>query len=117
MAELQVDLLHPPRGAHGPAAIAEMPLQLTNERPRCKSAELHTPFRLEAIKRLDERERGHLHQIVIGLAPIHEPARQLMREAQICFHDLVSYDGISGLGKGEERLLGDLSRAGSFHQL
>ena len=75
-AELEVQLLHAARHADGPATIAEVPLQLAEDRRGGERRELQAPIRVEALDGLEQADQGDLDEVVALLAAIGEAARR-----------------------------------------
>ena len=64
----QRELLQDARRAYGPRAVAEMALELTDDRRHREARERVPVLWIEAVDRLDERQGRDLHEIVQGLA-------------------------------------------------
>src|SRR5260370_29761661 len=78
----QLEFLPPPRAADGPALVKEMPLDLPDDGRRGVGGELDAAAEIEPVDGLDQPDRGHLGQVVEPLAPVPEPARQVLDERQ-----------------------------------
>ena len=75
--------MHPPRQAHGPAAVAEVPLQLAENRRRRVGGEPQAAVGIEAVDGLDEAEHGDLDQVVGRLAAVGEAVGQAVGQAAV----------------------------------
>ena len=96
MAELEVELLHSAAGAHGPALVAEVALQLADDGPGGEGSEVDPTCGIKAVDGLHECDRRHLHQVVQRLSPMEEASRQLMGQPQIRGDQLLTRDRIEG---------------------
>ncbi len=67
-----------------------MSLELTEDRRGGKRDERSTAFGLEALHRLDERERRDLDEILERLVPVAIARRETTRQRQIPLDQLVS---------------------------
>ncbi len=81
--EGQSQLLEAPRHADRPALVAEVTLDLTDDRGRRVRRELDAAVRVEAVDRLDQTDRGDLGQVVQRLAAVAEAAREVLDERQV----------------------------------
>src|SRR5260370_27418784 len=108
----QLEFLPPPRAADRPALVREMPLDLPDDGRRGAGGELDAAAELEPVEGLDQPDRGHLGQVVEPLAPVPEPARQVLDERQVQLHELAA-DALPLLVTGWQRgeLLEQLPRA------
>src|SRR6516225_7097963 len=77
---LERELLGAARHVRGPARIAEVALELTDDRWNRERGERVPAGWIEAIDRLDQPEAGDLEQVVEGLARAAVAPRQLARE-------------------------------------
>src|SRR5581483_4839514 len=76
----------------------EVSLQLADDRRRGEGRELEAPARIEALDGLEQAEEGDLDEVLDGLAPVLEPAGQVLRQADLGADDLVAQDLVAGLG-------------------
>ncbi len=88
--ERQPQLLQPARHAHRPALVAEVPLDLTDDRRGRVGGELHATVRVEAVDGLDQPDGGDLREVVQRLAAVAEPACQVLDERQVHAHQPVA---------------------------
>src|SRR5207248_8411327 len=65
-----VQLLEAAWHAHGPAAVAEMSLDLADDVRRGVGGQLDAAREVEAVDRLDQADRADLHQVVELLAAV-----------------------------------------------
>src|SRR5260370_13948496 len=86
----QLEFLPPPRAADRPALVREMPLDLPDDGRRGVGGELDAAAEIEPVDGLDQPDRGHLGQVVEPLAPVPEPARQVLDERQVQLHELAA---------------------------
>jgi hypothetical protein len=68
-----VQLLHATGHAHGPPAVAEVPLELAGDGRRRERRELQPAIGLEPLDRLEEPDERDLAQVVRGLTAVREP--------------------------------------------
>ena len=66
--ELQAQLLHPPRDVEGPGAVAEVALDLADDRRHRVRRELHAALDVEALDREHEPDRADLDEVLERLA-------------------------------------------------
>jgi hypothetical protein len=86
----EAQLLEPARDAHRPALVAEVPLDLADDRRRRVRGELHTAVRVEAVDRLDQPDRGDLGEVVERLAAVAEAACEMLHERQVHADQLIA---------------------------
>ena len=96
MPELEVELLDAAAGAHGPALVAEVPLQLADDRPGREGGEVDAAGRVEPVDRLDQRHRRHLHEVVQRLAPVEEASGELVGQPEVGGDQLLACGRIEG---------------------
>src|SRR5207249_604726 len=85
----------PPGDAHGPALVAEMALQLADDRWRGVGGELESPLRVEAVDGFQEPDRRHLDEVVEGLAPVGEAPGEVLGQPEMGGDELVPQAGVS----------------------
>src|ERR1700733_5744930 len=83
LGERQLELLQPPRHPDGPALVPEVPLDLADDGGRGVGGELHAALEVEPVDGLDQPDGRDLGEIVKPLAPVAEPARQVLHERQV----------------------------------
>ena len=88
-------LLQVARHAHRPAAVAEVALELAEDRRHRERGERGRPLRLEAVDRLQQAERGDLDQVVERLAAALVAPRKLARQRQEALHERLARGGIA----------------------
>ncbi len=82
LADMEVELLDAPGSPDGPSPVAEVPLELTDDRPGRERRELDSTFRVESVHRLHQRERADLDQVVVCLATMGEASREVLGQAR-----------------------------------
>ena len=80
--DLQRQLLQVARHAHRPRAVAEVALDLAEDRRHRVARERDLALEVEAVDRLDQAERRDLEEVVEGLLGALVAARELARERQ-----------------------------------
>ena len=75
-------LLQVARDADRPALVAEVTLELAQDRGHRERGEGGRPVRLEPVDRLQQAQRGDLHEVVQRLAATLVAPRKLARERQ-----------------------------------
>ena len=70
------------RDAHGPALVAEVALELAQDRRDGEGGERDGAARVEPIDRLDQPERGNLHEVLERLPGTGVAAGELPRERE-----------------------------------
>src|SRR5579872_6903518 len=113
LTEVQVELLDATGGPHGPAAVAEVALQLADDRRRGVARELHPTLGVEPVHRLDEGERAHLVEVVEGFATVGEVARQPVGQPEVRLDQLVAKGRFASVRELRE-LLPELGRPCAF---
>ena len=81
------ELLQLARHAQRPAPIAEMALELAQYRRHGERRERCRPGWIETVDRLQQTERGHLHEVFERLAAPRIAARELPRKGQEPVHE------------------------------
>src|SRR5205814_7265816 len=81
-AEQERALLQATRDAHRPPGVAEVPLQLTDDRRNGIRGKLHATVEFEAVDRLKESHACDLDQIVERLSAASESPRQVLDEGK-----------------------------------
>ena len=97
-AEPEVQLLDPPGNPDRPPLVAEVALQLAHDRRGGVGGELEAPLGVEPVDRLEQAEGGHLHEVVEGLAPVGEPAGEVLGQAHVGGDQLVAQGTVARLG-------------------
>ncbi len=97
-ADLHPQLLQPPRHPDGPALVAEVALDLADDRGRRVGGELHAAIGVEAVDGLDEPDRADLDEVLEGLAAVAEAAGAVLDQRQVQVHQRVA-----GAGRGRAR--------------
>jgi hypothetical protein len=94
VVDLHDPLLHPARDVHGPAGVAEVALELAEDRRHRVARERVAALHVVAVDRLDQAERRDLDQVVERLVAAlvaagelpgerHEAAAELVACAQV----------------------------------
>ena len=99
------DLLQAPRHPHHPPLVAEVPLDLADDRGRGVGGELQAAPGLEAVQGVDEADAADLDQIAERLAAAVEAARDVLDDRQVAAHELVAQRGPPGRVRGHGREL------------
>jgi len=86
----EVEFLQPARNLDRPAFIAEITLDLADDRRRRVRRELHAAFEIEAIDRLEQSDRTNLNQIVERFAAIRELDREIACQIEMRDDELVT---------------------------
>src|SRR5581483_2888177 len=100
-----VQLLEPPRDVHRPGAVAEMPLDLADDRRHGVRPEEDPSLEVEPVDRLDQPDRRDLDEVVELLAAARVPARDRPRERQVHLDELVARALVSPLVIRAEQLV------------
>ena len=93
--DLQRELLQVARHAHRPRAIAEVALDLAQDRRHRIAREGDLALEVEAVDRLDQTEAGDLEEVVEGLLGALVAARELARERQEALDEHLAIDRIA----------------------
>src|SRR5437764_269353 len=80
--ELQLELLHAARDAHRPRLVAEVALDLAEDRGGGIGREADLAREVEAVDRLHDPDAGDLHEVVERLAAARVAAGQGPRQRQ-----------------------------------
>ena len=86
----EVQLLDPTRHAHRPAAIPEVPLELTQDRRGRERAETHAMIGIEALDGLQQTHHRDLAQVLERLATVHHAPRQRLGQPRVLRDQLVA---------------------------
>ena len=89
-ADLHPQLLEPPRHPDRPALVAEVALDLADDRRRRVRRELDAARRLEAVDGLDQPDRADLDQVLERLAAVAEASRAVLDQRQVQVHQRVA---------------------------
>jgi hypothetical protein len=90
LVDFEGKLLQAPRDLDGPSFVAEVPLELADDRRSGVGRELDLTLDIEAIDSLDEAYRADLYEVVDRLSAIAESARKVLHEVQVHGDELVS---------------------------
>ena len=88
--ELEAQLLHPARHVDGPRAVAEVALDLADDRRHGVRRELHASIDVEALDRQHEPDGADLHEILHRLAAARVTRGDLADERHELLDDLVA---------------------------
>ena len=91
-------LLQLARHPHRPAAVAEVALELTEDRRDGIARERHAALRVEAVERLDEPEARHLDEVVERLAIAAVARCEATRERHETLDQLLANHGVAPSG-------------------
>ena len=83
-------LLEVARHVQRPSLVAEMALQLAEDRRRGVARELRPAAGLEAVDRLDQAEARDLKQVVEGLVGVRVAQREIARQREETLHELLA---------------------------
>ena len=92
--EGEPQLLQPTGYADGPALVAEVPLDLADDRRGRVGGELDAALDVEAVDRLDQADGADLDEVVERLAPAGEPPGEVLDERQVEADQLLA--GLTG---------------------
>ncbi len=87
------------RHAHRPDAVAEVALELAEDRRRGKGGEGSSAVGFETVDRVDEAEARNLEEVVERLAGAAVTQRQVLREGEVAAHQLLAGGLVAVLGK------------------
>src|ERR1700704_4717406 len=104
-AQLQVQLLHPPGYADGPTAIAEVSLQLAEDRRRRERRELEPTLGVETLDRLQEANQRDLDEVVDRFPAVRESSGQEMRKRGVLLDQVVAEPAVTGAAVDGEALV------------
>src|SRR5262249_37375681 len=90
---------------HGPRPVTEMALQLPDDGRHGISRQLDAAIRVEAVDRVDERDRADLYEIVEGLAAAGETAGQRTHERHQVLDQLLACGLVAVSLVGAEKAL------------
>ena len=91
----EVELLQPARHLDGPALVAEIALDLADDRRRRVRRELDAALEIEAVDRLEQADRSDLDQIVERLAAVGELDREIAHEIEVRDDEFVAQPLVS----------------------
>ena len=97
----------------GPALVAEVALDLADDRRGGVGRELDAALEVEAVDRLDQADRADLDEVVVGLAAVAEPAGQVLDQGQVQLDQRVA-GGWSGGGRPGSRTAAREELAGAL---
>jgi len=100
----EAEVLQAPRDAHGPAAVAEMPPDLPQDRRDGERGEA-APLRVEPVDGVEQADRADLDEVVVGLPATPEALGEVVDERKLVLHHLLSEGGPARLVVGEPRKL------------
>ena len=95
--DLDRQLLQVARHAHRPALVAEVALELAEDRRHRERRERRLARRVEAVDRLQQAERRDLDEVVELLAAALVAPRELARQRQEALHELLARGRIAVL--------------------
>ena len=95
--DLQRELLQVARHAHRPGAVAEVALDLAEDRRDGVAGERDLALEVEAVDRLDEAQRGDLQEVVERLLRALVAARELARERQEALDERLAVDRVAAV--------------------
>ncbi len=81
---------------HGPRTVAEMALDLSDDRRHCVRRELHSPLDVEALDREHEPDGADLHEVLHGLATARVTRGDLAHERHELLDDPVARRLVAG---------------------
>ncbi len=90
LRELEVQLLEAARNVHRPAAVAEVALDLADDRRHGVRLERHPAVEVEAVDRLDQPDRADLDQVVEWFALAGIATGDRPHERHVLFDQLVA---------------------------
>ena len=102
LVDLQRELLQVARHADRPRAVAEVALELAEDRRHGVARERDLARGVEAVDRLDQAERGDLDEVVERLVGALVAAGELAGERQEALGELLARDGVARLQADEQ---------------
>ena len=109
-ADLHPQLLEPARHPDRPALVAEVALDLADDRRGRVRRELDAAVGVEAVDRLDQADRADLDEVLDRLAAVAEPARAVLDQRQVQVdqrrrgRSARAAVGVVGVAKSDEQL-------------
>ena len=91
--DLHPQLLEPPRHPDRPALVAEVALDLADDRRGGVRRELDAALGLEPVDRLDQPDRADLDQVLEGLAAVAEAAGAVLDQREVEVDQVVAGGG------------------------
>ena len=88
--EAEAQLLHAPRDVHRPGAVAEVALDLADDRRHGVRRELDAALEVEPLDREDEADRPDLDEVLERLAAAGVPRRDAPHERQVAIDDAIA---------------------------
>ena len=107
----EVEFLQPARNLDGPALIAEIALDLADDRRRRVGRELDAALEIEAVDRFEQPDRADLDQIVERFAAIGELDRQVARQVEVRDDEFAAQPLVLGLPASDRGPLSSSGRA------
>ena len=92
-ADLHAQLLQAARDPDGPALVAEVALDLADDRRGRVRRELDAAVGLEAVDGLDQADGAHLHEVLVRLAAVAEAPGAVLDQRQVQVHQVVAGGG------------------------
>ncbi len=89
---------------HGPDPVAEVALQLAEDRRRGEGGEGDAALGIEAVDGVEQAQVGDLEQVVEGLARAAVAQRQALGESHVAANQLFAHGGIVVAGKAVPEL-------------
>ena len=102
--DLERLLLSSARHVYRPAEVAEVALELTENRRHRERGEGGPALGVEAVDRLDEAQAGDLEKVVERLSRAGVPSGELARQGQEAGYELVARAAVSVLLPADEEL-------------
>src|SRR5215211_7287428 len=106
LVQRQVELLEPARHPHRPALVAEVPLELADDRGGGVGRELHLALQVEAVDGLQQPDGAHLDQVLQRLPAVAEAAGQVLDQRQVQPDQLLAQGRVAGRDEAPEQVLG-----------
>ncbi len=92
-ADLHAQLLQAARHPDRPALVAEVALDLADDRRGRVGRELHAAVGVEAVDRLDQADRADLDEVLERLTAVAEAPRAVLDQRQVQVHEVVAGGG------------------------